>query len=309
VEVFHSLAPVFLIIFLGVFLRRTGFLSPGLIQGTNRLAYWIGLPSVLFHRLATSPVEFAEHGDAVFAMLLVTLACGGLGYAVAGAFGKRGGAMGTLVQASFRGNLAFIGLPVLFYSAGSSSPRSVAIGVVILGAIVPVYNVGSVTVLLAGQHRLGLPALRKVVAQLATNPLVIASLAGAGYSFVGWHLPLALDRTFNALGQMAMPLALLGIGGALDLRQVGRANFSPVLWVSSIKVAVAPLLGSVLAVWLALDGDELRAVCVYLAAPTAAASFVLADQLGGDRSLAAAAVALSTVLSLGSLWMVIWLVA
>ena len=306
-EVLHSLSPVFFVIFLGALLRRTGFLSPGLIQGTNRLAYWVGLPCVLFRGIAKSHVQAADQGEAILVLLACTTLAIGAGYLAARVFQARSGSTGTVVQAAFRGNLAFVGLPVLYYSASDPSAE-VAVAIVLLSVAVPVYNTAAVTVLLADRHKLGAAAFARILRQLATNPLILASLAGAGYAMAGLPLPLGIDRTFEALGQMALPLALLGIGASIRLETIRGNNFALLAAASSIKVALCPLCGYLLAEALGLPPLQTRVVCVYLACPTAAASFVLADQLGGDRPLAAGCVALSTVLSMPSLWMMLWIV-
>ena len=51
------------------------------------------------------------------------------------------------------------------------------------------------------------------VKQLAVTPPLLATFAGMGFALMGWTLPVAVDQTFSALGQMALPLGLLGVGG------------------------------------------------------------------------------------------------
>ena len=77
---------------------------------------------------------------------------------------------------------------------------------------------------------------------------------------------------------------------------------------SVLKVAVAPLLAWPIGWWAGLSLDELRIVLLFLACPTAAASFTLAGKLGGDEALAASSVVLSTALSVLSLSAVLALV-
>lgn len=301
-HVFHSLAPVFAILALGFALRRLGFVTPDLIRGTNRLVYWIGLPCVLFAKISDAPIRPGERGDAILVLLCCTAVCMAAGYLAAWCFGARGGTVGTVVQAAFRGNLAFVGLPVIIYSSahGDADP-TVPVAVILLSALVPLYNIFAVTALLASQHRLGAAAVRKVLLELATNPLVLAALGGVAWSLGGLSMPISLGRTLDALGQMALPLALLGVGAGLELRRVRDRDRGLTILASLIKVGLGPAAGYLLAGIVGLSPVETRIVCVYLACPTAAASYVLADQLGGERSLAAGTVALSTVLSLASL--------
>jgi len=113
VLILNTLAPVFLLIAIGAGLQRSGFLSPGFLKEANRVTYWLGLPALLFSQLAGS----FHTGEAARMMLGVMLAATGLvivvGY-IAARLLRVPAATGTLVQGAFRGNLAFVGLPIIY---------------------------------------------------------------------------------------------------------------------------------------------------------------------------------------------------
>ena len=99
-----------------------------------------------------------------------------------------------------------------------------------------------------------------------------------------------------------------GAGGGTLVVMPLRGKRTTAFLASLLKVGVAPLLGWPLARWAGLSPDEMRITLLFLAAPTAAASFTLAGKLGGDEALAASSVVLSTVLSIVSLSAVLALV-
>jgi predicted permease len=68
-----------------------------------------------------------------------------------------------------------------------------------------------------------------------------------------------------------------------------------------LKTIAAPLLGLLIAGLLGLSGTETRVALIFLACPTAAASYVMAQQLGADDGLAANIIMLSTVLAMPAL--------
>lgn len=306
-HVLSFLTPVLLIIALGAALRQTGFLSAEVVAGTNALVYWIGLPCILFGGIARATLDLADHGDAAALLLACMLIAMILGYGAAAALRVRKGAAGTFVQASFRGNLAFVGLPILYYSTPPEDATTIPVALVLLGILVPLYNLGAVAALLGSRHGSGLPALGRIFLRVLLNPLVIASLAGGAWALSGIPLPTWLDRTVEALGRMGLPLALLGIGAALELRRIRGGILVPVVVAGIIKTVLVPAIGYALAAVVGLDPDETRIAVVYLATPTAAASFVLAAKLGGDTELAAGTVAFSTLLALPSLWVALGL--
>jgi len=149
--------------------------------------------------------------------------------------------------------------------------------------------------------------VRTIAWQLVTNPLLLASGMGVAVAATGFALPAWLHQSIAVVGQMALPLALLCIGGTLIIIPLHGKRTNAFL-ASLLKIAVAPLLAWPIARWIGLTPDETRVALLFLATPTAAASFTLAGKLGGDEALAASSVVTSTVLSILSLTAVLILV-
>ena len=97
-----------------------------------------------------------------------------------------------------------------------------------------------------------------------------------------------------AVAQMALPLALLALGGSLagvDLR--GELFYASLA--GSIKIVAGPVLGYLAAAALGTPPQETFIAMIYLATPAAVTTYVMADQLGNDAHLAGRAVVLSTI--------------
>lgn len=306
------LAPVFLIVLLGWVLARTGFLTRGALQEINQLSYWFGLPALLFHRLATASPEFDAVGGLLLALAGATLAGILVGGVVAAALGLPRPAVGTFIQGVFRGNLAFIGLPVVLYAFAGAPMAGVGAessALLAFGPTVVLYNVLAVAVLLAPSAQGGLAAgLARAAYGMVSNPILIACVAGVAYSLAGLEMPGVVGRTLSALGQMALPLALVCIGGALYWTRV-RGQLLRAGLAALLKVSVLPALGLGLAWWLGLSPEHTRIVGILLACPTASASYLLASQLGGDGGLASSIVVLSTLLAVPAMIVVLWVTA
>lgn len=306
------LAPVFLIVLLGWVLALTGFLSHAALAEINRLSYWFGLPALLFHRLATASPEFSAVGGLLAALTGATLLGIMAGGVCAATLGLPRVAVGTFIQGVFRGNLAFIGLPVVLYAfAGSPGSEAGAESRALLafGPTVVLYNVLAVAVLLAPSAQGGLgPAVARAAYGMVSNPILIACVAGVAYSLSGLGMPGVVGRTLSAIGQMALPLALVCIGGALYWTRV-RGHLRRAGLAALLKVSVLPALGLALAWWLGLSPEHTRIVGILLACPTASASYLLASQLGGDGGLASSIVVLSTLLAVPAMILVLWVTA
>lgn len=304
------LAPVFLIVFLGWILARTGFLSRGALQEINRLSYWFGLPALLFHRLATASPAFGEVAGLLLALAGATVTGILIAAVVSGGMGLPRPATGTFIQGVFRGNLAFVGLPVVLYAfAGTEGAGAESTALLAFGPTVVLYNVLAVAVLLAPAAEGGLArGLKRAVLGMVSNPILLACVAGVGYALSGLAMPGVVGRTLSALGQMALPLALVCIGGALYWTRL-RGHIQRAGVAALLKVCLMPALGLGLAWWLGLSPEHTRIVGILLACPTASASYLLASQLGGDGGLASSIVVLSTLLAMPAMILVLWITA
>lgn len=305
--VLNTLAPVFLLIAVGAGLQLTKLVSADFLKEANRVTYWLGLPALLFSQLAGSFRDAAGAGAMFAVMLVATLLVTAAAYGVAALLRVPGAALGTFVQGGFRGNLAFVGLPVIFSLpdaplAWGVSARTAA--VLTVAPMMVFYNVAGVVVLLLSQHRLGWGMLKPFVKQLVTTPPLIATLAGIGWALAGWTLPSAVDKAFASLGEMALPLGLLGVGGSLVAVKLGDTWRRP-LGSALVKTALAPLLGWAVGRALGLGATELKLVLILLACPTAIVSYTMALELKGDESLAAGTISLSVLTSLGSLAVIV----
>ncbi len=313
IYVINTLSPVFAIILLGAVLRRSGFLTAEFIRAASRLTYWVGLPCLLFSKVSQAN-DIEGRAGTVAAIVL-----GGMGVCIIAALltasiiRMPGSQVGTFVQASFRGNLAYISLAVIFFAFAKSDgdtggAKAQSLAALSLALVVPLYNIVSVIALLVGQHRLTRQAIWKMLVKIVTNPLLLATVGGYIWLRTGKPLPTAVSRTCVTTGQFALPVALLCVGATLSATPIGGRVLSSVL-AGLIKVALAPAAGYFLADLLGADQKEKAIAMIMLASPTAIASYVMADQMDGDGPLAAGGIVASTFLSIISLTIVVAMMA
>ena len=301
--VVNVLAPIFLLIALGLFLRRQGFASEEFFRNLNRLIYWIALPALLFTKTATALPQLEAAVGIIIALLAGMVVCIVVGYLLAWRFGLEQRATASFVQGAYRGNIAFVGLPVALYAlaaVGQGTPEVEALVLLALAPVIPVYNVAAVIVLSGAtpaEERHGRQQIAAVLRSIATNPLIIACLAGLAVAYSGLRLPEALTSTLNLLGEIALPGALLAMGAGLRLRAL-RAGGAVATAASLVKVLVAPLAGYLVARLLGLTGPPLLIAMLLLAMPTAVASYVMAQNMGADDTLASSIVMISTLLAI-----------
>lgn len=309
-QILETLAPLALLIALGSVLAHIKFLGEAFINDLNKLAFWVALPAMIFTS-ASNEIGAVRQVWMIFSVLVSsTLAISFLAWAVSYALRMPDSARGTLAQSAFRGNLAYIGIPVLTNSFALTAPaiakETMTTVVIVMVLTMAFYNILAVIVLQASQRSTGNGGMAKTLRSIATNPLMLAGLLGLAVPLLHIRLPFFVQSALQSLGTAAVPLALLCIGGSLVIVPF-RGKILWIIMAAVMKTAVLPLILLLLTRLAGFDPVEQRIALVFSSCPTAAASFVMARQMGGDEALASGSIALSTLLSAFCLAAALWL--
>jgi malonate transporter and related proteins len=287
--------PIFAVILLGTFLKRIRLINDEFIRVASNLVFTVGLPASLFFGTAKTDFSRLANPDHLAVMVAMTLLVFAGALVAARLHVPERADRGVYVQGAFRGNLVIIGIAFCTNAFGQTG---IALSAMPVAVLVALYNVLSVYVLNASIGGSGNGnSLAKTMAGIIKNPLIIGILAGLFVSLAGIPLPRLLIDTGDYFSDLTIPLALLCIGGMMDLSVPRRAG-GPALGSVAWKLVVSPLLACALAMPLGIRDTELAVIFFLAASPTAAASFVMTRSMGGNAALAANIVVLSTLGSL-----------
>lgn len=299
----EALVPVFGLIVMGYLLKRWNFPGEGFWPLAERLTYYVLFPAMLIFKLGNAqlaPSAYLEVAVLIMAMLatmtVVLVICQFI-------FRWPGAVYSSVFQGAIRFN-SYVALAASGLLLGDTGISLMAIAVAVM---VPTLNVLCIVMfaLVAGQ---GGVKLKPVLMAVATNPLIIGSLAGVIWSFfrIGFH-PIVAGM-LSPLSDLALPLGLMTVGAGLQLKALRGASV-PFLVATTAKLVAFPLMTAGLALLLGIDGLMLQVAILLSALPTASSAYILARQLGGDAPLMAGIISGQTLLAtvtiplmLGLLW-------
>jgi malate permease and related proteins len=292
-EILTIVLPVFIIISLGYGLKRSGLINADFLFQTNRIIYYIALPLLLFHSIGTADF-FANFNARLILGSAGAIVVGfGLSYGWAVLRGYPPEARGTFSQGAFRGNLAYVGLAIIMNAYGEDGFTRAGI---LMGFLVPLLNFFAIIALVMPHQGSGAQGIAFWVKQIFLNPLIVASFVGIAWSFLALPMPIILDRSLDIATGMALPLALLAIGGSFSLKKLkgdlvmaGLATGFKLIWLPLITAAVLAAFG--------VRGMELGIGVLFAATPAATANYIMAHQMKGDAELAGSIIMMSTLLS------------
>ncbi|SOE17285.1 hypothetical protein SAMN05877838_2183 [Hoeflea halophila] len=302
IPIFESILPIFLIVLLGIVLKRAPFIDQSVWPGLETLGYYLLFPSLLFLTLATADFSGIELGTvalvslvavAVMTVLLIAI------HPIARARGMSDSSFTSLFQTSSRWN-AFIALAIAEKLAGASGLALVAL---VMALIVVPLNFINVTMLV--WYGTGARSMTTLVRRIAGNPLILGCVAGIIVNALPFGIYPPVEQAVDLIARSALGLGLLLVGAGLKLTDALRPS-PAVLTPVALKLVVFPIIMVSLAVGFGLSGETVLILALCAAVPTAMNGYLLARQMGGDAPLYAAVTTVQTVASFLTIPAVMW---
>jgi malonate transporter and related proteins len=304
--VFGALSPVFMLIALGVVLRRSLLPDDSQWAGLESIVYYILFPALLIITLARADLDAVPMIDVGAALLLATLLMSALCLVLRPVLRERYGVGGPAFTSVFQGATrlqTYVALAVVSNLYGNLGLTLASVATV---ATVPLLNVLSVAVLTRFAAPERLPP-HQVALMIARNPLIWACLIGICLSLFHVAIPAPIFQFGDALGKASLATGLLVTGAGLRLGDLWRPGPAAIIAVV-LKLAVMPALAAAMGLTFQLSGTNLAVVVCCTAVPTSPSAYVLARQLGGDAPLLAQIMTLQTILAAATMPMALALV-
>ncbi|MBN2012509.1 AEC family transporter [candidate division KSB1 bacterium] len=299
----NNVAPVFLIVFLGYWIRRWNIIDAQFSRMASRFVFTVTLPALIFTSLVRTDFYQTFNSRQVVVGIVATLISYAFVWIVSIFFTHDGRDRGVFIQGSYRGNFAIIGFAIIYNLFGSDLMSNAAI---LLAFAMPLYNVLAVIALTVPLNSERNIPVKKIMFDILTNPLIIAALVSVPWSLLKVGAPKVMMTSLDYLAGVTLPLALVGIGASLDFHKI-KAEFSRALAATIIKIVILPTTLTWFSWRLGVTGEALGILFILYGAPTAIASYIMAEAMGGNRELAANIVLISTLGSIFTLALGIYL--
>ena len=289
----NVVAPVFLLVALGYFVKRINVINENFVDVTSRFVYSVSLPALVFINITEIDLSEAIDFNQIIYIYAATLFNFFIVWALSIPFIKDGKNLSVFVQGAFRSNFAIVGFAIVSKLFGSYALGKASL---VLAFILPLYNVLAVIILTVPLRKERKLNLKSTLYEIMLNPLIVAVIVGLLFSYFKIIIPSVINSTVGFLSELALPLALVGIGGSLNLQNIKRAQ-GLAFTSSAIKVILVPLILTLGAYYFGFRGIDFGIMFVLFASPTAIVSFIMAEAMGSNSKLAGNIVLISTVAS------------
>ncbi len=295
----EAVAPMFIIIFLGVLIRKAGIITPDETKKFNKLIFICCFPPLMFSNLYGKELGDAVNPKLIIFTLATVLTLYFITIFIVLKIEKSPRTRGAMIQAIYRSNFVIMGIPIVQNVFGRGE---LAVTAVMVTIVVPLYNVLAVITLEV--FRGGRPSFREMLKDLAKNPIIIGALAGIFAILVDLKLPYAVEAPINMLAEAATPVTLLLLGASFNFESVSREKRNLIICLLG-RLVCFPSVGLIGGMLMGFRGVALLTLVAIFASPSAITSYTMAQQMDSDYELAGNCVIFSSLIS--CLTMFLWI--
>ena len=297
----NAVLPFMVYLGFGYLARRIGLVDEPFLNKLNTVVFKCFFPFLMFWNLYNVDTDFHVRGRfiaiCVGSLVLLWVL---LGLTVPRLVREKD-KQSVIIQAIYRSNFVLFGIPMAESVFG---PTGAATATVLVAIVVPLYNASAV--ILFELYRGGDIKPLKLLKNIVTNPLILGALIGLAFLLLGIHLPGSLEKPISEFSGLTTPMALFVLGGTLHFSAI-RAN-RRYLWPAiAIKLVALPLAVTFLAGFFGFSNVERFVFLIMSGAPVAVSSYTMAANMGGDGELAAEIVAMTSVCSILSTFLFVFL--
>lgn len=306
-NIFFSILPIFLITMLGTSTRKYWLTSDEFWSGLEKLSYFVLFPAVLFNYISTANLNSADLINLVLGLIIAsTIVAAGICF-----YQKHYNVDKVAFTSIFQGGIRYNSY--IFFALGSAlyGEKGLEIVAVISSYMIIFTNAISVIMfnIYITQESVNpiskMEELRIFASKFTTNPLIIASITGFIFNFLGLHMNIGLHNTLVSLSNAALAMGLMNVGAGLKFA----FNQNYLNWIvvtSAIKMCILPIVTLLVLSLLGISGMPKEIGVLYSGLPCASTAYILSKQLGGDADLMASIITVTTVISVFTLSLIMY---
>ena len=293
-DVAQVTAPIFIIIAAGFFIKKIKLIDENGVSLLTRLAYNVGLPALFLLNITryslseifnVGIIKVIYSTYAIYFVILILLAL---------TLKRSRKTRGAFFIASYRVNMAFVGLPIIWAAFGGLALAKATLAIAFL---VPVNVISSIIILKIFNRGEDKFEIRKLIKSVITDPIIISSILGIILSYLKVQLPGFIVSSLDIISGMTVAVALLSIGASFRFDHL-KNDFKIVSYISFNKLILMPVLVFLTAKYLfKIDMSDRDVIVVLFAAPLAVAAYIMAKELNSNHSLVASALIMTTIIS------------
>lgn len=293
-EVLSITAPIFIVIAIGFLIRKKNIISEDGVSLLNKLAYNIGLPSLIFLIITNYSlgdifnVQIVKVIYLTYALLIL------LTILINFVIKRSGKTKGAIIVSSFRCNMAFVGFPIILAAYGDLALAKASL---IVAFLIPVNIVATIIIFKFYNRREEGMGAGRLLLSFVKDPMIIGVISGILFSYFRIPVPEVFHESLDIISAMTVAIALLSIGASFRFVHL-KNDFKIVSYAGFNKLILLPAVAFILSTFVfKVETFDRNVMVILFATPLAVAAYIMAKELRSNHQLLASALILTTIAS------------
>lgn len=306
-SVFYSVLPIFLIAFLGSIIRRKWLTSDEFWRGLEKLSFYVLFPSMLFEHTLKVDFSSSEFTRLTFALIIANLLVASMLiiYQFKNEYDRI--QFTSVFQGATRYNnyIFFAVGAALFGEEGLKIIATISPYLLILTNITAVMSFAHY-IPKDGRKLTKRKSLLLMVKSIGANPFVLASIAGVSLNYFHITLNTGVEKTIHNFSDSALAIGILIVGAGIKLK-IKPEHFKQIILTSGVKLILMPIVTFIVLWMMKITGTSKSVGILFSCLPCASSSYILSRQLGGDPETMSSIITFTTIFSILSLSLLVYI--
>lgn len=290
-EVILQIGVLFIIMFLGLFLRHKNIITEGYIKGFTALIFYVTMPAMILSSISKTKTSGSiQLLDVIIAAAISYTFLLIVAYVMPKVVRAREGSVGLYRFMALFGNVGFIGFPMIIAILGDEYLFTAALFNIPYNLFLYTFGVYFIMSDQDKNHKL------EITPKQFLNPGIIMTLIGLVVFFSGIKLPSVINDVATSLGNVTTPLAMIVVGASLyGVKVTNIFKNYRVMAYSLLRMMIFPLVIGFILSLIGIDPFVSAVAIVLIGMPIATNTVIIARQYGGNVLEASEAVFISTI--------------
>jgi malonate transporter and related proteins len=307
-HIFSSTLPIFLITLLGSIIKRNWISSEEFWRGLEKLSYFLLFPCVLFNYISIADLR----ADSLIKLVVALIISTSIIAIILVIHRKTTESDAVAFTSTFQGAIRYNSY--IFFGLSSALFGTEGLEIV---AVISSYMIVFTNILAVGAFVIYIPdnagtgntkSIMLSIKLIALNPLIMASIAGFIFNYFDWSIHLGVSNTISSLSNSALAIGMLNVGAGLKFI-VSKEYVRQIFYTGFFKLIALPVVTVIILSIMSITGLEKSVGILYSCLPCASTAYVLSRQLGGDPESMAAIITFTTIFSLVTLSMLMYILS
>jgi predicted permease len=280
----NTVLPIFITGLIGYILKYKKIITQEFALNLSKITFKLFIPAMMFEQMYKLDMTKIINLKLILICVIGLFGVMAIAAVICPVFIKEKAKCGAVVHAIFRSNYVLLGIPLmtnLFGQEGANIAASMTSFVIISLNLCAVITL---TVFEPDGEKVNSNRMKDVFKSILTNPFIIAIVAGMLVHSAGLHLPVFIEKSLSNVSVVAMPMALLALGGMYDWNNA-KNNLSVSTTITVVRLVAVPAAMLTIAYILGFTGIELCLIYVIFGSPVPTSAAAMAAGMKSDAQL------------------------